>query len=122
MLVPQAKTAFSVFFVLFIIFAFFAYSSISIGLEQNRVQNYLVGFSATFSGLIVLALSIPLSNASVGIAIQSIQYLGIWGAIIIYLVLLFVIAYVIYHFLTKAMRIVFDRMTSYHPNDSHHPK
>jgi hypothetical protein len=110
LLVTQAKTSFVVIIVLFMVFGFLAYASVSIPLPANIVRIYVGGLGATFAGLIVIALSIPLSNATVGIAIQSVSYIGVVGAIVIYLVLLFALIFVIYWVIVRAVLFTFRQL------------
>jgi len=98
-------------FVMFVVFSFFAYAAVTIPLPLKGIRYLFALQAATFSGLIVLAFSIPLSNASVGIAIQSVSYVGVWGAIAIYLIMIFGLLYVIYSLMTRAMMTTLDRMT-----------
>ncbi len=110
----EARPLFSVFIVLFIVFAFFAYSAVSIPLEEKAIRFFLGAFSAVFSGLLVLALSIPLSSASVGIVIQSSPYIGVLGAVIVYLVFVLVFAYLFYFLMSRAIMLSLKKMEPTH--------
>ena len=110
LLVPEARTAFVTFIVLFIVFAFLAYATVATTSPRRTIQFALAGFSATFSGLLVVSFSIPLSNASLGIALLSEKYIGVYPAITIYILLLFGLVYLIYRLMTRAIMRAFGRM------------
>jgi hypothetical protein len=106
LLTAQAKSAFSVVIVLFIFFAFFGYSALYVHLPEERTKVFLGGLSATFSGLLALELTIPFTYESAGIVVFSIPYLGVLGAVIVYIILIFVFTYWVYYALMKGMGAV----------------
>ena len=96
---------------LFIIFAFFAYSAVSIPLQEKAIKFFLGAFSAIFSGLVTVALTIPFSSGSSGIIVLTAPYIGDLGAIIAYVVFVVVLTYTIYFLLIKTIRLSFEKMT-----------
>ena len=89
--------------------------AVYIPLEKKPIQLFLGLFSVIFSGLLEIAISIPLSNDTVGIAIQSMKYICVWGAIIIYLALVLAIASVFLYVMMKAMMFSFQKMAPNQP-------
>ncbi|MDE1852580.1 MAG: hypothetical protein KGI38_02400 [Thaumarchaeota archaeon] len=110
LLVDQAKTGLATFFVLFVVFSLLAYATLVTHRPPAKVKLALGAQSAAFSGLIVFALTIPLSNATVGIAIQSISYIGVWGAILVYIAIFLVFVILLYVTMVQAMMRISDQI------------
>lgn len=96
----------AVLIVLFIFFAFFAFSALYIPLPETRINVFLRGLSATFSGLLALELATPFTYESTGIFVYAISYLGVIGAVILYIVIVLVFAFVLYYALMRGMNAV----------------
>ena len=96
--------------VLYIVSGFVAYSSIAIPMRDGVIRLSLAAFSASFSALLTLALSIPLSNAAIDVAVLSKPALGVTGADIVYLGVFLIILYFFYYMIRSVMSVSFDRM------------
>jgi hypothetical protein len=59
---------------------------------------------------LTLALSIPLSNAAIDVAVLSKPTLGVTGADIVYLGVFLIILYFFYYMIRNVMSVSFDRM------------
>ena len=111
LMVPIARTTLSLLIVVFIMFALFGYVSIATPLaEDTAIRVFVVGLSATFSGLLVLPLTIPFTTSTSGIFTLALPQFGVMGALLLYFGLAFGLSCVLYFLLMKVVILSFKRL------------
>jgi hypothetical protein len=109
-LVAPFDNLFIFLIIMFIVSAFLAYSGIEIPIREKGIQFELALFSVSFSGLLTVALSIPLSSAALGAAILSKATFGVTGADVIYVVTFLGILTIFYYMMNRVMSFSFENM------------
>ena len=79
-------------------------------MRKGVIDVTLAAFSASFSCLLTLALSIPISSAAESVVVLSKSSIGITGADIIYVGTFLGIVVYFYYIIRRVMSVSFDRM------------